>query len=129
MSEQSGCTEWEHSIEGFKPGGNIPKFGDIEPPIEPFDESRPPWPVSLRTSDVAGRPDIPIAEGLNNYILEKSVADFMTRNPITIREDKLAAEVLHVLKHHRIDDLVVVNADGAPLGLVDTQDLARFKLL
>lgn len=62
-------------------------------------------------------------------LLEKSVADFMTRNPITIRGDKLAAEVLHVLEQHRIDDLVVVDETGAPIGLVDTQDLARFKLL
>lgn len=62
-------------------------------------------------------------------LLEKSVADFMTRNPITIRGDKLAAEVLHVLEHHRIDDLVVVDENEKPIGLVDTQDLARFKLL
>jgi arabinose-5-phosphate isomerase len=62
-------------------------------------------------------------------LLEKQVGDFMTRNPITIRGDKLAAEVLHVLENHRIDDLVVVNETGAPIGLVDTQDLARFKLL
>ncbi len=62
-------------------------------------------------------------------LLEKCVGDFMTRNPITIRDDRLAAEVLHILKTHRIDDLVVVDERNAPAGIVDSQDLARFRLL
>jgi len=62
-------------------------------------------------------------------LLEKPVGEFMTAKPITISAEKLAAEVLHVLEHHRIDDLVVVDAENRPVGLVDTQDLARFKLL
>lgn len=59
----------------------------------------------------------------------RPVSEFMTRNPITISGDKLAAEVLHVLQKHRIDDLVVVDADGKPLGVVDSQDLSRLKIL
>ncbi len=62
-------------------------------------------------------------------LLEKSVGDFMTRNPITVRSDKLAAEVLHILEHHAIDDLVVVDEQNAPIGIVDSQDLARHKLI
>lgn len=62
-------------------------------------------------------------------LLQKPVGDFMTRNPITIGPDKLAAEVLHVLENHRIDDLVVVDESRRPAGIVDSQDLARFKLL
>ncbi len=62
-------------------------------------------------------------------LLEKSVADFMTKNPIAIRADKLAAEVLHILETHRIDDLVVVSETNTPLGVVDSQDLARFRLI
>ena len=53
----------------------------------------------------------------------------MTRDPITIRGDRLAAEILHLLETHRIDDLVVVDEAGAPVGVVDSQDLARFKLI
>ncbi len=59
----------------------------------------------------------------------RAVGEFMTRNPITISGDKLAAEVLQVLEHHRIDDLVVVNDDDQPIGLVDSQDLTRLKIL
>jgi arabinose-5-phosphate isomerase len=62
-------------------------------------------------------------------LLERAVGDFMTRNPITIRGDRLAAEVLHILETHRIDDLVVVDESGKPVGVVDSQDLARFKLI
>jgi arabinose-5-phosphate isomerase len=57
------------------------------------------------------------------------VGQFLTRNPITIRGDRLAAEVLHVLETHRIDDLVVVDESNTPIGVVDSQDLARFKLI
>jgi arabinose-5-phosphate isomerase len=59
----------------------------------------------------------------------RPVSEFMTRNPITIPADKLAAEVLHVLQKHRIDDLVVVDDEGRPLGVVDSQDLSRLKIL
>jgi len=62
-------------------------------------------------------------------LLEKAVGGFMTVKPITIAPDKLAVEVLHVLEHHRIDDLVVMDEQNMPVGLVDSQDLARFKLL
>ncbi len=59
----------------------------------------------------------------------RPVGEFMTRNPITISGDKLAAEVLSVLQRHRIDDLVVLDADRRPIGIVDSQDLSRLKIL
>ncbi len=59
----------------------------------------------------------------------RCVGEVMTVNPITICADKLAAEVLMVLEQHRIDDLVVTDADGKPLGVVDSQDLSRLKIL
>lgn len=57
------------------------------------------------------------------------VGEVMTVDPVTIDADKLAAEVLVVLEQHRIDDLVVTDADGKPLGVVDSQDLSRLKLI
>ena len=62
-------------------------------------------------------------------LLEKPVADFMTRNPISIRSGRLAAEVLRILEQHPIDDLVVLDEEDRPVGLVDSQDLSKFKLL
>ena len=60
---------------------------------------------------------------------ERPVSEFMTRGPVTISGDKLAAEVLHLLQIHRVDDLVVIDAAGRPIGVVDSQDLSRLKIL
>ncbi len=57
------------------------------------------------------------------------VSEYMTRKPITIADDKLATEVLALLENHRVDDLVVLDGAGCPVGLVDTQDLTRMKLV
>jgi arabinose-5-phosphate isomerase len=57
------------------------------------------------------------------------VGEFMTREPVTIPGDKLAAEVLQTLEHHRIDDLVVIDDSNRPIGIVDSQDLTRLKIL
>src|SRR5437763_4208103 len=60
---------------------------------------------------------------------ERLVADLMTLNPVSVHKDKLAVEVLNLLENHRIDDLVVVDDNNAPVGIVDSQDLTRLKLL
>jgi arabinose-5-phosphate isomerase len=65
----------------------------------------------------------------NPDIGPKKVGGFMTKKPIAISGDKLAAEVLQILEQHRIDDLVVVNAAYEPIGIVDSQDLTRLKIL
>jgi arabinose-5-phosphate isomerase len=65
----------------------------------------------------------------DSRIGERLVADLMTLNPVTVHKDKLAVEVLNLLERHRIDDLVVIDDDNAPVGIVDSQDLTRLKLL
>jgi arabinose-5-phosphate isomerase len=62
-------------------------------------------------------------------LLELAVSDFMTRRPITIVGERLAAEVLQILEKNRIDDLVVLDDAQRPIGVVDSQDLARFRLI
>jgi arabinose-5-phosphate isomerase len=57
------------------------------------------------------------------------VARHMVRHPVTILADRLAVEVLNVLDQHRIDDLIVVNQSYEPVGIVDSQDLTKLKLL
>jgi arabinose-5-phosphate isomerase len=60
---------------------------------------------------------------------EKPVARLMTRKPITVQADALAVEVLRTLGQNRIDDIVVLDSVGKPVGLIDTQDLARLKIV
>ncbi|MCE0522052.1 MAG: KpsF/GutQ family sugar-phosphate isomerase [Methylacidiphilales bacterium] len=63
------------------------------------------------------------------HIGRARLADVMTPNPITVRVDKLAVEVLNLFEAHRIGDLIVVDRRNHPVGLVDAQDLAKVKLL
>jgi arabinose-5-phosphate isomerase len=62
-------------------------------------------------------------------IADRLVGDLMTLNPVTVHQDKLAVEVLNLLERHRIDDLVVVDENLTPVGIVDSQDLTKLKLL
>jgi arabinose-5-phosphate isomerase len=66
---------------------------------------------------------------LDSKIGDRMVADLMTLNPVTVHRDRLAVEVLNLLERHRIDDLIVVDDDNVPVGIVDSQDLTRLKLL
>lgn len=61
--------------------------------------------------------------------LRQPVATFMTRNPKVIAEDSLGVDVVRFFEQHKIDDLIVVNARGQPVGLVDSQDLPKFKIM
>ena len=69
------------------------------------------------------------AYGANPLIGEQPVSGFMTRNPIYVMEDDLAAEAAKAVSNRHIDDLVVLNAEMAPVGIIDLQDLARLKLV
>jgi arabinose-5-phosphate isomerase len=67
------------------------------------------------------------------YQTDRGVADavvsqHMTRTPVTIANDKLAAEAVHVLEQNRIDEIVVVDKEDRVVGLVDVQDLSRARI-
>ena len=66
---------------------------------------------------------------LDENLLSQPLAKVMTRKPICIREDALAAEALKIFNDRNIDDLIVVNAQREPVGLVDSQDLPKLKLM
>lgn len=61
--------------------------------------------------------------------LQQPVAKFMTRNPKVISEDALGVDALRLFEAHKIDDLIVVDARGRPVGLIDGQDLPKFKIV
>jgi arabinose-5-phosphate isomerase len=65
--------------------------------------------------------------GMTN-LLERSAADVMTRNPVTIRRDTLAAEALLVLERRKITAIVVVNDDQRVLGVVHLHHLWRTEM-
>ena len=65
----------------------------------------------------------------NPYIGKLPVSQFMTTDPVTLPCDSLAAEAITTIGSHRIDDIVVLDHDDKPIGLIDTQDFARLKLI
>ena len=67
--------------------------------------------------------------GEAGQILARPVSDLMTRNPLFIRADAYAADVLKVFEKRRIDDLPAVDAEGRVVGLVDIQDLPKMKVI
>jgi len=65
----------------------------------------------------------------DEHLLSQPLKKVMTRNPICIREDALATEALKIFNERNIDDLIVVNAKREPVGLVDSQDLPKLKIM
>jgi arabinose-5-phosphate isomerase len=65
----------------------------------------------------------------DDHLLARRLREVMTRKPICIREEALAVEALKVFNERNIDDLIVVNAKHQPVGLVDSQDLPKLKLM
>ena len=57
------------------------------------------------------------------------VGQFMTRQPITVRASSLAVQAVNTIGSHRIDDVVVLDDAGLPVGLVDPEDLARMRIV
>ncbi len=57
------------------------------------------------------------------HVTSHKVSLYMTKTPLTIRPDRLATEALRIIKERRIDELIVVDANGRPIGVVDEKDL------
>ena len=65
----------------------------------------------------------------DEHLLAQPLSRVMTRRPICIRDNALAVEALKIFNERNIDDLIVVNAKNEPVGLVDSQDLPKLKLM
>ena len=55
--------------------------------------------------------------------LSKPIGTLCSRTPITITADKLAQEAARIIQERKIDQLMVVDAQNTPVGLIDIQDL------
>ena len=57
------------------------------------------------------------------------VKHYMTEEPITVSPQALAVEAVKMIPEFRVDDVPVVDEEGKIVGVVDTQDFARLKLV
>ena len=62
-------------------------------------------------------------------LLARTLKSVMTPKPICIRDTALAVEALKIFNERNIDDLIVVNAKHEPVGLIDSQDLPKLKIM
>ena len=62
-------------------------------------------------------------------LLDRTAAEVMTANPVTIPPDTLAAEALLILEQRKITSIVVVKDDHRVLGVVHLHDLWRTGLV
>ena len=62
-------------------------------------------------------------------VLSAPIRTVMTPKPIVIRADAMAIELVKLLEERKIDDVLVVDVVCRAVGLVDIQDLPRFKIM
>lgn len=61
--------------------------------------------------------------------MSKRVFEVMTHNPKCVSENALVVDALRFFEIHRIDDLIAIDSLGRPTGIVDGQDLPKFKIV
>jgi arabinose-5-phosphate isomerase len=86
-------------------------------------------PTSGKLSGVFSDGDFRRASLQDETILTKPVRLCMTPSPKTVRADAMAVEALRIFEQSSINDLVVVDAGGCPVGLLDGQDLPKLKIV
>ena len=62
-------------------------------------------------------------------LIQRKVKDVMTKNPSSIKKERLAAEAFDILRSKKIDELPVVDEKRRPIGLLDVQDLLKAGLV
>jgi arabinose-5-phosphate isomerase len=62
---------------------------------------------------------------IDEKLTQRRIKEVMTKNPLVVRKDRLAAEALHILEEKKIDEVPVVDKKRRPVGLLDVQDLLR----
>ena len=58
-------------------------------------------------------------------LLEKTVGEIATNNPITVSADIFASEAMRIMNNHKIGVLIVTDNDNHPKGIFHIQDLLR----
>lgn len=65
----------------------------------------------------------------DQQLLRKRAGEVMTRAPKTIGRGELAAKALEVMEHYAITQLVIVDAQDGPAGIIHLHDILRAKIV
>jgi len=142
----------QEDFANLHPGGKIGKrlmrveqlmHGGEQAPIVLFDAAMPDVIYEMSRKGLgmacvvsaAGRLEGIITDGdlrrhmaSATHLLERTAAEIMTRNPITVSADTMAAAALHILEQRRITAVVVVDEAQRVLGVVHLHDLWRIEM-
>ena len=61
--------------------------------------------------------------------LDRQMQEIMTRNPVHVRANALAVEVLKLVEERHVNGVIVVDEENRVQGLIDVQDLPGLKLM
>ena len=87
-----------------------------------------PAPAGLWATTLDFYADAALAPGAAQpraSLLAREAGEVMTRTPRTISPDSLAAEAMRAMEQRSITALFVVDAAGAPVGILHIHDLLR----
>ena len=62
-------------------------------------------------------------------VRQARIAEVMTRDPRTIDATQMATEAAHLMERHRINGLIVVDAQNCPVGALNVHDLLRARVV
>ena len=85
--------------------------------------------ASARPTGVFTDGDLRRALAGTDDIRHAALTALMTRNPRSIGPDALAAEAAELMERHRINQLLVVDADGRLVGALNMHDLMQAKVI
>lgn len=61
--------------------------------------------------------------------LTRPIGSVCSRNPITIQRHQLAQEACRIIQEKAIDQLIVINENNHPIGIIDIQDLLAYGMI
>ncbi len=60
-------------------------------------------------------------------VLDRPLAEVMNRDPVRISSQAPAVEAMDLIRERHIDEIIAVDEEGRPVGLIDSQDLPPMK--
>ncbi len=120
----------------MRTGDAVPRGGPDTPFVETMREMSAKGLGATAIVDAAGRVLGIFTDGDLRRLIERGadprtllVRDVMHPSPKLVREDALAVEAAELMERHRITSVLVVDAGGALVGALNSNDLMRAKVI
>lgn len=62
-------------------------------------------------------------------LLDLPIKEIMTPSPLSLKESDPISDALSFFQTHSIDDIIIVDAEQRPVGMLDLQDIPKLKLM